>query len=305
MTTPSLQGRRVLVTGASGFIGTHLLERLAGQDVEIHAVSRRPLASRGSVTWHGADLTDLDAVRRVVAAGSPDLVFHLAGETRAARTLELVLPTFQANLVSTVNLLTAVAEHNQARVVLTGSLEEPEPGDAASSPYALSKFAAREYGALLQELVALPVVVLRVFMVYGPKQSEVQKLVPYVILSLLRGERPQLTSGGREVDWVFVEDVADAFLAAGRAEDIAGASVDVGSGSTCSIRSLVLRLVELINPHVEPDFDAIPDRPEEQLRVANVEASAAAIGWRPRVGLEEGLMRTVEWYREQLVRGAF
>jgi nucleoside-diphosphate-sugar epimerase len=203
-----------------------------------------------------------------------------------------------------VNLLTAVAEHNQARVVLTGSLEEPEPGDAASSPYALSKFAARAYGALLQELVALPVVVLRVFMVYGPKQREVQKLVPYVILSLLRGERPQLTSGRREVDWVFVEDVADAFLAAGAAEDVAGASLDVGSGSACSIRSLVLRLVALIDPGIEPDFDAIPDRSQEQVRVADVEAAARAIGWRPQVRLDEGLERTVSWYRDQLARGA-
>lgn len=303
MTPPSVHGRRILVTGASGFIGTHLLDRLREQEAEIHAVSRRPPADEGSVTWHQTDLTDLDAVRRVVAASSPDLVFHLAGETRAARTLELVLPTFQSNLLSTVNLLTAVAERDAARVVLTGSLEEAEPGEPTSSPYALSKSAARAYGELLQALVALPVVVLRVFMVYGPKQMDLRKLVPYVILSLLRGERPQLTSGRREVDWVYVGDVADAFLAAAAAEDVAAASVDVGSGRASSIRSLVLRLVELIEPRVEPDFEAVPDRPREQVRVADVEAAAAAIGWRPRVELDEGLAQTVSWYRDQFERG--
>jgi nucleoside-diphosphate-sugar epimerase len=303
VTPPSVHGRRILVTGASGFIGTHLLDRLGEQEAEVHAVSRRPPPESGSVTWHQTDLTDLDAVRRVVGASSPDLVFHLAGETRAARTLELVLPTFQSNLLSTVNLLTAVAERDAARVVLTGSLEEAEPGEPTSSPYALSKSAARAYGELLQALVALPVVVLRVFMVYGPKQRDLRKLVPYVILSLLHGERPQLTSGRREVDWVYVGDVADAFLAAAAAEDVVAASVDVGSGCASSIRSLVLRLVELIDSSIEPDFEAVPDRPREQARVADVEAAAAAIGWQPRVGLDDGLAQTVSWYRDQLERG--
>jgi UDP-glucose 4-epimerase len=301
MNVRSLHGRRALVTGASGFIGTHLLEQLRDDGVEIHAVSRHvPPTSDPQTTWHELDLTDPDAVRRVVGNVVPEVVFHLAGDSRAAREVDLVTPTFQANVASTVNLLTALAEHGTPRVVLAGSLEEPDPGEAPSAPYAASKLAARSYADLFRTVIGLPVVVLRIFMVYGPRQQDLRKLVPYVILSLLRGEAPQLTSGRREIDWVYVGDVADAFVAAAVAEDAAHASVDVGTGTACSIRSLVDRVVELIDPVFLPAFGAIEDRPLEQIRVADVGTAAQAIGWRPRVALDEGLRRTVDWYRQQV-----
>jgi nucleoside-diphosphate-sugar epimerase len=300
--TWELEGRTALVTGATGFIGGHLLTRLEQAGAEIHALSRRPPVGDARARWHEADLAEFEAVRRVVSAISPDVVFHLAGETHGARELDLVLPTFRSNLVSTVNLLTATAETSPAaRVVLAGSLEEPETGDvAASSPYAASKLGARAYGRLFNKTMGLPVIVLRVFMAYGPGQRDLGKLVPYVILSLLRGEAPRLTSGRREIDWVYVGDVADAFIAAARTDNPAGASVDAGSGKAVSIRSLVESLVEMIAPRLEAEFGAIPDRPLEQIRVADVNAAELAIGWRPKVTLEEGLRRTVEWYREQL-----
>jgi len=299
-----LEGRSALVTGATGFIGGHLLDRLQQSGSVIHALSRRP-GEDSRAHWHEADLTDFDAVRRVVASISPDVIFHLAGETRAARDLDLVLPTFHSNLVSTVNLLTAAAEASSAaRIVLAGSLEEPERGDlAASSPYAASKLGASTYGRLFGETLNLPVTVLRVFMVYGPAQHDLRKLVPYVILSLLRGERPRLTSGRREIDWVYVEDVVEAFIAAAAADSVGRASVDVGSGEAVPIRSLVDRLVEMIDPSLEPEFGAVPDRAQEQIRVADVEATELAIGWRPKVTLEEGLLRTIRWYNDQLKLG--
>ena len=304
MSDAALRGSRALVTGASGFIGSHLLKRLRADDVEIHAASRLPQPPSDLLTWHETDLADGDAVRRLVAGVSPDVVFHLAGDSRAARDLDLVTPMFQANVTTTVNLLTAVAEQGRTRVVLAGSLEEPEAGEPPSSPYSASKSAARSYGELFATVWNLPVVTLRVFMTYGPGQRDTRKLVPYVIRSLLRGEAPQLTSGNREIDWVYVEDTAAAFAAAAAASEPTVASVDVGSGKTCSIRSLVERLVELVDPRIVPVFGAIEDRPLEQVRTADVEATAAAIGWRPQVGLDEGLERTVEWYRARLEQGA-
>jgi UDP-glucose 4-epimerase len=304
MSTQSLHGRRALVTGASGFIGTHLLERLRRESVEIHAVSRQATQSDDEVTWHELDLVEPDAVARVVREVGPDVVFHLAGDSRAARGLDVVTPTFESNVASTVNLLTALAEQSDSpRVVLAGSLEEPDPGESPSSPYAASKLAARSYAELFRTVIGLPVVVLRIFMVYGPGQQDVRKLVPYVILSLLRGEAPQLTSGRREVDWVYVEDVADAFVAAAIADDPACASVDVGSGTTRSNRSLVERLAELVDPAIVPAFGAIDDRPLEQVRAAEVDAAVRAIAWRPRVDLDEGLQRTIDWYRQQVEQG--
>lgn len=303
MSTPGLRGRRALVTGASGFIGSHLLALLRDEGAEVHAVSRVRRPPDESLTWHEADLGDREATDRLVAAVAPEVVFHLAGDSRAARGHDLVAETFRANVASTVNLLGAVAAQGGARVVHAGSIEEPGPGDPPSSPYAASKAAARSYGDLYATVWALPVVTLRVFMTYGPGQRDLRKLVPYTILSLLRGEAPQLTSGWREIDWVYVEDVAAAFVAAATCADPAAASVDVGSGATCSIRSVVERLVALVDPTIVPVFGALEDRPLEQVRAADVESAAAALGWRPRVGLDEGLERTVEWYRAELARG--
>jgi nucleoside-diphosphate-sugar epimerase len=303
MSASSLNGSRTLVTGASGFIGTRLLDRLLADGAEIHAVTRRTRASGEPVVWHELDLAETGHVRRLVEDIAPDLVFHLAGDSRAARDPDLVEATFRSNLTSTVNLLGALAEQGTARVLLAGSLEEPAPGEAPSSPYAASKLAARSYADLFRTAFGLPVVVLRVFMVYGARQQDLKKLVPYVTLSLLRGQAPRLTSGRREIDWVYVDDVADAFVAAAVADDPAAASVDVGSGTTCSIRALVEQLVELVDPAIIPEFGAIEDRPSEQIRTADVDAAARAIGWRPQVGLDEGLQRTVEWYRRELAAG--
>ena len=233
----------------------------------------------------------------------PDVVFHLAGDTRAARNLELAGSTFHANLASTVNLLTAVAECGRARVVLTGSMEEPEHGEPSSSPYAASKLAARSYGELFATVLELPVIVLRVFMTDGPV-SRIYEARPVRDPRATPRRAPQLTSGQREVDWVYVDDVAAAFVAAGACSDPADASVDVGSGAAHSIGSLVERLVQLVDPTIAPAFGAIEDRPLERVRTADVEAAAAAIGWQPQVGLDEGLERTVSWYRDHLARTA-
>jgi nucleoside-diphosphate-sugar epimerase len=299
-----LAGRRALVTGASGFIGGSLVQRLRAEGAEVHAVSRTVRVDP-DVRWHEADLADPAAVQRLVSGVQPELVFHLAGESRAARDLGLVLPTFHANLVSTVNLLAAAADTGCARVVLAGSLEAPVDGvAAASSPYAVSKWAAAVYGRMFSDLYKLPVVTLRIFMTYGPGQQDVRKLVPYVTLSLLRGERPKLTSGRREVDWVYVDDVADAHIAAALGDGLRdGGAADVGTGRLVSIRSLVEQLVEIVDPELEPEFGAVEDRASEQVRAADVEAAAATLGWRPQVSLEEGLRRTVEWYRERLGAG--
>ncbi|MDX6504307.1 MAG: hypothetical protein QOE29_1432 [Gaiellaceae bacterium] len=301
-----LAGRRVLLTGASGFIGSHVLRRLEDAGAEVHAVSRRPGPGGAGVRWWQVDLADWEETRALVEATRPEVILHLAGHPEGARALELVLPTFRSNLQSTVNLLSAAAETGAGRVVLTGSLEEPEAGAVEavpSSPYAVSKWAAGAYGRLFEALFALPVVCLRVFMVYGPGTQDVRKVVPYSALALLRGEAPRLSSGRREVDWIYVEDVADAFLAAAVADGLSGATLDVGSGVLTSIRDVVTALQGLAGTGVEPAFGALPDRPLEQVRRADVPRTTECLGWRPAVELDEGLRRTVDWFRAELGAG--
>ncbi len=299
-----LAGRTALVTGASGFIGTVLCRRLVETGAVVHGVSRTERAPAGDgVAWHRCALEDAGAVRALLAEVRPELVFHLASHVAGSRFLELVLPTFHGNLTTTVNLLTAATELGCGRVVLTGSMEEPDPGPAwpvPSSPYAAAKYAASAYGRMFHALYQTPVVMLRVFMVYGPGQQDVRKLIPYVTLSLLKGETPQLSSGVRQVDWVYVDDVVEAYLAAALAEGAEGKTIEVGTGELVSVRGVVEQLYEIIRPDTKPSFGSLADRPMEQVRAADVAASLRHIGWRAKTGLREGLGRTVDWYRERL-----
>jgi nucleoside-diphosphate-sugar epimerase len=190
--------------------------------------------------------------------------------------------------------------------LLTGSLEEPEPGPGdpiPSSPYAAAKFAASAYGRMFHALYHTPVTILRLFMVYGPGQQDLRKLVPYVTLSLLKGQTPELSSGVRKVDWIYVDDVVAGYLAAATATGVEGSTIDLGSGRLDTVRTVVEELVGLINPRVQPLFGSIPERALEQTRTADVERSFRRIGWRTQVNLHDGLARTVDWYREQLQRG--
>jgi UDP-glucose 4-epimerase len=299
-----VSGQKALVTGANGFIGAHLCRRLSEQGAEVHAVYRTRLPSNLTVhRWWQADLADLAQVKRIVAEASPDMIFHLASHVKGAPDLEHVLPTFHSNLESTVNLLTVAAQSKCRRVILTGSLAEPEVENGErfpAAPYAAAKWASSGYARMFHALYRTPIVIARVFMVYGPAQIDLTKLVPYAILSMLQGKRPKISSGGRLVDWIYVSDVVEGFLALADSPGIDGSTLDLGSGSSVSIRDLLQELTGIIGEGASAEFGALADRPMEPTRIANVVESFARIGWKPQVSLREGLTRTVEWYRRAL-----
>jgi UDP-glucose 4-epimerase len=300
------EGVKVAIIGASGFIGAHLVRRLLRAGAKVEAVSRVERDDAGGVRWWRARTTDAAETERTLDAIQPEVVFHLASHVSGARSVDLVAPTLEANLLSTVNVLTWAAQRGCERVVLAGSMEEPaSSGSEAtpSSPYAAAKQAAGAYGRMFHALHGVPVANLRVFMTYGPGQRDDTKLVPYVTQCLLRGEEPQVSSGRRVVDWIYVEDVAEAFAVAGANPGLEGETVDVGTGRGTSIGRVVEMLQELIGAGRKASLGAVPDRPMETERVADVERSSALLrGWRPRTTLETGLERTVEWYRRRPTR---
>jgi nucleoside-diphosphate-sugar epimerase len=148
---------------------------------------------------------------------------------------------------------------------------------------------------MFHALYDLPVVVLRVFMVYGPKQRDLTKLIPYVGLCLHRGRAPELASGRRFVDWVYVEDVTGAFVAAAAADGVEGRTIDVGTGELVSVRTIVEKMTSLIAPSIEPRFGVLADPPFEASPHADVDSAFASLGWRAQVTLEEGLRATARW----------
>jgi len=182
-------------------------------------------------------------------------------------------------------------------------MEEPissNPDVIPSSPYAAGKWASSAYARMFNRLYQTPVVIARIFMTYGPGEPNVNKIVPYVINSLLCGEPPKVSSGMREVDWIYVDDVVNGLIATAEAPDIEGHTVDLGSGILVSIRRVIETLCDITGSDVQPLFGSIPDRPMEQVLIANVETTCSKIGWKPEISLEQGLTNTVKWHRAKM-----
>jgi nucleoside-diphosphate-sugar epimerase len=293
-------GLKILVTGATGFIGRNLCQRLYAKGSEVHATSRQAQATiPGGAVWWQADMAQFSDARRVFAAVKPDIIFHLSGSVGAQPDLELVLPTYHSLLTSTVNVLVMAAEIGCGRVVLAGSLTEPVLGTGAeipTSPYAAAKWAGSTYGRMFHKLYGTPVVVLRPFMTYGPAQAP-SKLIPSVINSLLKGEAPRLSSGRVRADWVYIADVVEAFLDSAVIPDIEGQSFDIGTGRLISIRTVVEKIIAVMNSTIDPVFGVLGDRPAENEIAANTGPADEQLGWRGKTSLDDGLRQTVEWYR--------
>jgi len=244
-------------------------------------------------------MADLAATRHVFATIEPDVVFNLATEVNASPNFTPVLPTFHGLLASTINVLVAAMEEDCQRIVLTGSLTEPLPGERVAvpqSPHAAAKWVGAGYGRMYHDLFDAPVVILRPFMTYGPGQV-LAKPIPSALLALLRGERPKVSGGTVSADWVYIADVVEGFLAAATAPGIEGETIDLGTGTPVPMRTVVERLAGIVGGDIEPDFGALPDRPNENTIAANTANAAKYLGWHARTSLNDGLRQTVEWYR--------
>jgi UDP-glucose 4-epimerase len=183
-------------------------------------------------------------------------------------------------------------------MILATSLEEPmgpAPGPVAS-PYAAAKWCSSLYAAMFHDLFRAPVALVRPYMTYGPRQRPF-KVLPSVILSLLEGRAPDLGPGTRPVDWIYVGDVIEGMLAAAERPGIEGRTLDLGTGVAVTIREVVETIVRLMGVPIRPIFGALPERPKEVVRVADVAVTEAILGWKARTPLEDGLRRTIAWYR--------
>lgn len=294
---------RVLVTGASGFIGGVLAARLAGRGDVVHAVSRRAVEADGVLTWHRADLGDRDDVRRLLDEVEPEGIVHLAGFVSGGRGPETSHEAWRVTLGSTVHLLELIAERLPGsairRLVVAGSLEEPLPGAAEppASPYAVAKEAARSWARLAFTHWGVPVVWARLFMVYGPGQRDWKKVVPATCQALLAGRAPRASSGRRPVDWIHVDDVVAGLMTCLDRAGIEGSEPELGSGRLVTVREVVEYLHALVPGAPSPLFGALPDRAHEVVRAARFEPTRTLLDWAPTIGLEAGLAATLEWVR--------
>jgi UDP-glucose 4-epimerase len=292
-----LASKKILITGASGFIGFHLSRRLCEIGAVVYGTSRIPQAKdSGNLIWLQGSFDVFETAKNLIKQIQPDMIFHLAGDVTASNEIGRVLPTFHSLLTSTVNLLVAAQELGCERIILTGSSTEPlDDKPYPNSPYAAAKWGTRAYGQMFKHIYNSPVIVVRPFMGYGPYQPK-QKLIPHVILSLLRGDSPKLTNGLWLTDWIYIEDMVEGILTASITPNIEGQAIDLGTGILTSVREIIEKIVEIMKPSGKPLFGALPDRHEEHTRLADTEYTFGKTGWRARTSLEEGLKKGIDYY---------
>lgn len=268
----------------------------------MYGTSRRDIEFESDRWAHASvDLTNAHDVDDLLAVAKPDFVIHLASCVTGKREIEWIRETLAGNLQTAVNVLVAAHKVGVEKTVLAGSLEEPDANDAApvaTSPYAASKWCASAYARTMHALYGTRSAVARIFMVYGPGQQDLAKLVPYVCLSAARSEAPELMSGGREVDWIYIDDVVDGLVRLAQAGPDDGAYVDIGSGELVTTGDVAERVCSLAGTGVAPVLGAVPDRAMEQVRKADIDATNDVLGWRPAMGIDAGLQRTYDWYKD-------
>jgi len=311
-----LAGCRCLVTGASGFIGWHLIKNLIEESAEVSCIvepgtGRGELESAGGISdIHTADLTDFGAVRRAVEAAKPSIVFHLAAAGVADPAIEPVR-AIRVNVEGTVNLLLALNGSyelfiNTDTCHAYGAGPAPLREIAPPAPigvYAASKVAAWHFCNVFFRTQGWRIVTLRLFTVYGPRQSP-RSLVPSVLLAGLRERELPMTGGEQRRDFIFIDDVVAGYLMTAENPASAGRTINLCSGRGISLRELV-SMIESLDVPLGVKFGALPYRQEEASEIVGDNSLAGEIlGWEPKVGLEEGLGITVEWYRHTLQNGA-
>lgn len=315
-------GRKVLVTGAGGFIGSHLAEELVRRGADVRALVR--YGSAGSWGWlegsehagdmdvHQGDIRDPETL--VAPMAGVDVVFHLAALIAIPYSYVSPLAYVRTNVEGTTNVLQAARAAGVARVVHTSTSEvygtarmvpigEDHPLQG-QSPYSASKIGADKIAESFHAAYGLPVVVLRPFNTYGPRQSA-RAVIPTIITQALVGETVKLGAVTPTRDLTFVADTADGFIAAGEAPDAPGRTINLGVGREISIGDLAERIRALMDRPVTVVHDAARDRPAssevERLLSDNLQAREV-LGWTPRHTLDQGLEATIEWLARHLDR---
>jgi nucleoside-diphosphate-sugar epimerase len=304
--------KRVIITGATGFVGANLARRLVLDGHEVHLLVR-PLHSswrieeiRAALRLHTVALEDAEALTETVGSLRPDWVFHLATHGAYSSQTEL-RRMVETNILGTINLVEACLKAGFEAFVNTGSSSEygfkdhaPEEDEALepNSHYAVTKASATLFCRHTARARKAHIPTLRLYSVYGPYE-EPTRLVPRLITRGLKGELPPLVSRDVARDYVYVDDVVESYLlAAARAGQDCGAVYNVGTGVQTSLGEAVETARRVLAISAAPQWATMPERQwDTEVWVADNRKIKDALGWQPRYTFEQGFRQTVEWLR--------
>lgn len=313
-------GKRVLVTGAGGFIGSHLAERLA----ELGATTRALVHYNALGRWGwldqsphrndleviAGDICDRDSVRR--AMEKADIVFHLAALIAIPYSYHAPVSYIRTNVEGTLNVLQAAREVGVQRMIHTSTSEvygtaQYAPIDEAhplqgQSPYSASKIGADKIAESFYRSFNVPVVTARPFNTFGPRQSA-RAVIPTIITQCLSGDVVRLGSLRPTRDLNYVANTVEGFVMAASPESAIGQTINLGSNREISIGDLAHLIIKMIGKPVRIECDAErtrPDKSEVERLLADNTRARTLLGWEPKVTVEDGLRRTIEWLQHNL-----
>jgi nucleoside-diphosphate-sugar epimerase len=305
--------KRVIITGATGFVGANLTRRLLQEGYEVNLLVRpgytswRLDAIRPDVRLYQVNLEDPSSVASAVAAVRPDWIFHLAayGAYSSQKDVHRMVNT---NILGTINLLQACLETGFESFVNTGSSSEYGFKDRApaenewvepNSHYAVTKASATQFCRYTAQQHGLHVTTLRLYSVYGPYE-EPTRLLPTLIACGMTGKLPPLVDGNVARDFVYVDDVNEAYLLAAKRTDVErGAIYNVGTGVQTTIREVVTVARQLMKITAEPEWGSMPDRQwDTNAWVSNNAKLRNELRWEPRNTFEQGFRLMVDWFQQ-------
>jgi NAD dependent epimerase/dehydratase len=314
--------KKVLVTGAGGFIGSHLVERLAAAGASVRAFVRyNSRADPGLIRMAspettskleliGGDLRDLDAIRKAVEGC--EFVFHLGALISIPYSYLHPFEVAESNIIGTLNVLLACRDFSVQRLIHTSTsevygtalkpaIDESHPLQG-QSPYSASKIGADKLAESFHCSYELPVVTVRPFNTYGPRQSA-RAVIPTIITQAIAGSTIHLGSLSTIRDFTYVDDTVNGFLCAALAKDVDGCTFNLGTGDAISIGDLTDRIIQKVDTSakVEVDADRLrPQKSEVKRLLSDNSLARERLDWSPTVSLDDGLEKTISWIRENL-----
>lgn len=301
--------KKVLVTGGTGFIGANLVRRLLAEGADVSVMSRnisgawRLAEIVDRITLISGDISCFADTKAAIAQAKPSVIFHLA--TARANEEPANFPLFNSiNTMGAHHLVNAAVSADVPMLVCAGSQLEYGPSQQPhletdplqpQTLHGLSKAAATLYFQNAARQMPLSTIILRLFHVYGPWESP-KRLVPTAIRAALNGTALRMTNKGIQRDYVYVDDVVDAFLRAGQRPDLKGEIFNIASGTQACNEDIVMAIEKISKKRITIEFDAYPPHlTDVPFRVADIEKAKKVFGWRPRFALDQGLRATIDW----------
>lgn len=317
-----LSSRNVLVTGAGGFIGSHLTEKLVELGAMVRCfvrynsrndwgqIEKLSLNVKNKLDIFSGNLRDPESVRH--ALNGIDIVFHLGAIIAIPYSYTNPRETIETNVIGSLNMLCAAKEFRIEKFIHTSTSEaygtaqyspineiHPLKGQ---SPYSASKIAADKIAESFYKSFELPVTTIRPFNTFGPRQSA-RAIIPTIITQALQNKVVKLGSLFPKRDFTYVKDTVNGFIKIAESDNSIGEVINIGSGKEISIGEIARKIIKIIDPEIEIVTDETRIRPkksEVQQLISDISKAKKLLGWEPKYSLEEGLKETIDWMRKNI-----